>query len=472
VTVDTSYLAELAWLPTGIAADVAIDLTAGRFTRVEPGGAPSPGAERLRGLVLPGTANAHSHAFHRALRGRTHRGRGTFWTWRETMYAVAAGLDPDGYHALAQAVFAEMALAGFTSIGEFHYLHHDPAGRPYASPNAMGEALIAAARAVGLRIALLDTCYLAGGIGEPPHGVQRRFSDGEVARWADRVDALHAAHDGRDDVVVGAAVHSVRAVPADAIGVVAAWAEEREAPLHVHVSEQPAENEACRAAYGRTPTQLLAEHGAIGPRTSAVHATHLTADDLTLLGDAAAFACLCPTTERDLADGIGPAGRLLEAGARLTLGTDSHAVVDPFEEARAVELDLRLATRERGHLPVAALLDALTADGHASLGFPDAGRLAAGARADLVAVDLESVRTAGTDVDHALATVLFAATAADVTDVVADGRRVVRDRQHHLGDVGELLAERIPAVHGPPAGGQATRRRRDDRWASDQEAPR
>jgi cytosine/adenosine deaminase-related metal-dependent hydrolase len=196
----------------------------------------------------------------------------------------------------------------------------------------------------------------------------------------------------------------------------------------------------------------LAELGAIGPRTSAVHATHLTGEDLSVLGRAAAFACLCPTTERDLADGVGPADRLLAAGARLSLGTDSHAVVDPFEEARAVELDLRLVTLERGHLRAATLLDALTADGQASLGFPDAGRLAAGARADLVAVDLGSVRTAGTDVDHAVATVLFAASAADVTDVVADGRRVVRDRQHHLGDVGALLSTRLASVHGPLPG--------------------
>jgi formiminoglutamate deiminase len=457
----TGYRAELAWLPGGLAADVAIDVAEGRFARIEPGGDPSPDAERLTGLVLPGAANAHSHAFHRALRGRTHRGHGTFWTWRDTMYAVAAGLDPDGYHALARAVFAELALAGFTSVGEFHYLHHDPDGRPYADPNAMGAALIAAAHEAGLRIALLDTCYLAGGIDRPVTGVQRRFSDGEVARWADRIEDLHASQATRDGVVVGAAVHSVRAVPADAIPVVAAWAEEHVAPLHVHVSEQPAENDACQAAHGRTPTQLLADHGAIGPRTTAVHATHLTGDDLSLLGEAGAFACLCPTTERDLADGIGPADRLVEAGVRLTLGSDSHAVVDPFEEARAVELDLRLATRERGHLRVATLLDALTADGQASLGFPDAGRLAVGARADLVVVDLRSVRTAGAEPKHAAATVVFAASAADVTDVLVDGRRVVRDRQHQLGDVGALLAESIGAVHRPaserPAAGRHQR---------------
>jgi formiminoglutamate deiminase len=452
VTTPTGYLAELAWLPTGLAADVAIDVTDGRVARVEPGGAPAAGAERLRGLVLPGAANAHSHAFHRALRGRTHVGSGTFWTWREAMYGLAATLDPDGYHALARAVFAEMALAGFTAVGEFHYLHHGPDGRPYAERNAMGEALIAAAGDAGLRIALLDTCYLAGGVDQPVAGVQRRFSDVEVGRWAERAAALHAAHADRDGVVVGAAVHSVRAVPADAIAVVAAWADERVAPLHAHVSEQPAENEACLAAYGCTPTQLLADRGAVGRRTTAVHATHLTAEDLAVLGGASAFACLCPTTERDLADGVGPADRLAAAGARLTLGTDSHAVVDPFEEARGVELDLRLTTLRRGHVPVAALLDALTAQGQASLGFADAGRLAVGARADLVAVDLRSVRTAGTDAAHAADTVVYAAGAADVTDVVVDGRRVVRDRAHHLGDVGALLAARIGMVHGSPRG--------------------
>jgi formiminoglutamate deiminase len=242
---------------------------------------------------------------------------------------------------------------------------------------------------------------------------------------------------------MGAAVHSVRAVDPAAIEVVAGWASERERPLHAHVSEQPAENEQCRAAFGLTPTELLAERGALGKRFTAVHATHLTAPDVTLLGSAGAHVCLCPTTERDLADGIGPARALRAAGARLTLGTDSHAVIDLFEEARAVELDERLATGERGGHDAASLLRAATAQGHASLGWPEAGRIAAGAMADLVSVRLDSVRTAGTRAGTALEAAVFAATAADVHHVVVGGRVVVADGTHRTLDVPAELARTV-----------------------------
>jgi len=447
-----AFVCEHAWLSSGsVASEVVVEFADGYLTRVEPGGVAPEGAERLTGLVLPGLANAHSHAFHRALRGRTHGRRGSFWTWREQMYEVAARLDPDRYHALARATFAEMALAGYTSVGEFHYLHHGPDGVPYADPNEIAEALIAAAREAGLRISLLDTCYLANGVGRGTEGVQRRFDDGDADAWAERASALSARHAGERDVVVGAAIHSVRAVPVEQLPVVAAWAREREVPLHVHVSEQPAENEACLAAFGCTPTELLADAGVLGPLTSAVHATHAGAGDLTRLAAAGATVCLCPTTERDLADGIGRADHLERAGVRFSLGSDGHAVIDPFEEARAVELDLRLATLERGHLGGRALLEALADRGQASLGFPDAGRLEPGARADLVAVDVRSVRTAGLRLDEAADGVVFSAGAADVTDVLVDGRRIVRDRRHVLGDVGGLLAGAIDALD-PPTG--------------------
>src|SRR5690606_3208206 len=263
-------------------------------------------------------ANAHSPAFHRALRGRTATGRGDFWTWREQMYAVAERLDPDRYRALAEAVYAEMALAAVTCVGEFHYLHHGPDGTPYADPNTMGLALVEAARSAGLRIALLDTCYLAAGFDAPPEGVQTRFSDGDAERWAQRVDALAAVCAGADDVVVGAAVHSVRAVPATQIPAVAGWAAEHAAPLHVHLSEQRAENSACRAAHGISPTELLADTGALGSRTTAIHATHVGVDDIALLGASGTGVCACPTTERDLADGIGPFVQLAAAGVALS----------------------------------------------------------------------------------------------------------------------------------------------------------
>jgi formiminoglutamate deiminase len=420
----TVYWLEHAWLgPHAVAERVLVTVADGRITAVDTEvAAPPATAVRLPGLTLPGLANCHSHAFHRALRGRTQAERGTFWTWREQMYALAARLDPDTYLRLAAATYAEMAAAGITSVGEFHYLHHDRDGRPYGEPNAMGEALVAAAREAGLRIALLDVCYLSSGFGAAPEGVQRRFSDGDADAWAARVDALADKHAHDPDVVVGAAVHSVRGVPREQVPTVAEWAVGRRAPLHVHLSEQTAENDACRAAYGMTPATVLFEAGALGPHSTAVHATHLTESDVALLGSQGTHACLCPTTERDLADGVGPSRRLLEAGCPLTLGSDSHAVVDLFEEMRAVELDERLATRRRGHWSAHELLTAATSPGHASLGFAGCGRIAVGATADLVTLNLESVRTAGTG--GGAETAVFAASAADVRSVVCAGRSV------------------------------------------------
>jgi formiminoglutamate deiminase len=440
----TSYWCELAWLGGERAEPgVVIDVEDGRIGRVEAGAVdPPPGAARLDGVTLPGLANAHSHAFHRALRGRTQAAGGSFWTWREQMYELAARLDPDLYLALARATFAEMALAGMTLVGEFHYLHHGPGGHPYADPNAMGRALIQAAGEAGIRITLLDACYLHGGIGQEPNALQRRFADGDAELWAERVEALRGGPRAR----VGAAIHSVRAVDPAAAAVVAAWAAQRSRPLHAHVSEQLAENEACAAAYGGTPTAVLHGSGALSGRFTAVHATHLTEADAHLLGGSSACCCLCPTTERDLADGIGPARRLAAAGARLALGTDSHALIDLFEEARAVELDERLVTGERGHHPAGELLRAATETGHASLGWPEAGRIASGAPADLTTVGLDGVRLAGATPDHALEALVFAAAAPDVRHVLVGGRAVVRDGAHVGLEVADELRAAIAAV--------------------------
>ncbi|MGN9912198.1 formimidoylglutamate deiminase [Phytohabitans sp. LJ34] len=431
----TVYHAECAWLADGPAANVLVEVDGGRFTAVTPGVSPPAGATRLAGLTLPGLANAHSHAFHRALRGRT-QARGTFWSWRDTMYAIAALLTPDSYRALARAVFAEMALAGVTCVGEFHYLHHDSDGTRYADPNEMSAALVEAAAEAGIRITLLDACYLTSTVdGKPLAGVQRRFGDGDAVRWAERVSAFTPPGHAR----VGAAVHSVRAVPAEQIPVVVEWADNRGAPLHVHLSEQRAENAACLAHHRRTPTELLADAGALGPRTAAVHATHLSDSDRTELGDTDTAVCLCPTTERDLADGIGPARALADAGSPLCLGSDSHAVIDIFEEARAVEMDERLRTERRGHFSATELVHAATAAGHAALGWGDAGTIAVGRRADLVTVRLDTARTAGTGPHGAI----FAATAADVAHVIVDGRTVVQDGQHAHLDVPRALKDAI-----------------------------
>ena len=296
--------------------------------------------EVLPGLVIPGFADAHSHVFHRALRGRTHGGGGTFWTWRELMYSLADRLDPDTLRALAFAAYLELLCAGYTAVGEFHYLHHPPGGGRYADPNVMGLAIADAAAEAGVGLTLLDIAYLAGGFGMPIGAVQQRFSDGSAAAWADRVAALPSA------IRVGVGIHSVRAVPAAEMPTVVAAADGR--VLHVHLSEQPAENADCLAATGLTPTQLLDRAGAIGPRTAAVHATHLTDDDITILGRAGASVVICPTTEADLADGLPAAARLAAAGARLSLGGDQQVVVDPFVQARGLEYGERLAGGRRG----------------------------------------------------------------------------------------------------------------------------
>ena len=424
--------AEYAMLPTGLARNVMFDVVDGRFSSVSPGSEASE-ARRLTGIVLPGFANCHSHAFHRALRGRTSGG-GDFWTWRNQMYAVASKLSPESYLALARATFAEMALAGITSVGEFHYLHHAPGGKKYSDPNTMAEALRQAAVEAGVRLTLLDTCYLAGGLSDDGHlpldDVQRRFADDDADAWASRVAMLEPS----SGMNVGAAVHSVRAVPREQIPTVVQASDPR--PLHAHVSEQPAENKVCEAFYGQTPTALLADVGALASRTTVVHATHLTDADIQTLANATATACFCPTTERDLADGIGPARALLDAGVQLSLGTDQHSIIDMCEEARGLEMHERLTSLQRGRLRSDELQDALTR--HDSLGW-DSGRLAPGARADLVAVRLDTPRTAGTDP----ADVLLTAASSDIDSVMVDGRFVVADGQHMLGDVGTLLVEAI-----------------------------
>src|SRR6266540_3150974 len=394
---ELTWYAELAWLGGDrehVDRDVVIVTEGERVASVETGvPVPPRAAVRLPGLVLPALANAHSHAFHRVLRGRTQAAGGDFWSWRQRMYQLAAPAD------------------------------------------------------AGVRITLLDTCYLQGDVdARPLEGVQQRFGDGSADAWADRVEALRGGITGHPAARLGAAIHSVRAVPPPAMAAVAAWAAERGAPLHLHLSEQRRENQACLAVTGRTPTQLCADAGVLGARTTAVHATHLAGQDFALLGGGGTAVCLCPTTERDLADGIGPARRLAAAGCPLALGSDSHAVVDLLEEARAVELDERLASGRRGqHRPV-DLLAAATRGGMRSLGW-DAGAVEPGRLADLVALRLDSPRLAGAGRYDLLAAVVFAAAAADVTDLVVGGRQVVAAGRHLLvADVPTALARSIQAV--------------------------
>ena len=423
----TQWWAEWAWLGGSgdeAAPGVLLEVERGVLTAVHSGIRTAPrDAERLAGVTIPGLVNGHSHTFHRALRGGSTGA--DFWAWRQAMYQVAGVLDPELLHRLARACFAEMALAGITTVHEFHYLHQ---------PSGMDDAVFEAAAEAGVRLVLLDTCYLRAGFGdEALLPAQQRFSDGDVDSWAARASALAARF---PDVTVGAAVHSVRSVDQASMEVVAGWARQRVVPLHLHLSEQPAENEACLAATGRTPAQLCDEAGVLGPGTTAVHATHVTPSDVDRLGRSGTSVCLCPTTERDLADGVGPSVALSSAGCPLRLGSDSNAVVDLFEEARAVELDERLATGRRGHHQAAGLL-AAAVGGH---------RLEVGTPADFTTVSIGSTRLAGFEPERAASHLLAAAAAADVVHVVVAGQTVVSEGVHASLDVPAELGDAIAGV--------------------------
>ena len=455
--VTVQYWCEFAWLGGARAeAGVVITVDGDRISAVSGGMQTRPSrAVPLRGLTMPALANAHSHAFHRALRGRTHAGRGTFWTWRDLMYEVAARLDPDRYYRLARAVFAEMALAGIGVVGEFHYVHHRPDGSPYDDPRAMGAAVAAAARDAQVRLTLLDTLYLHGGFDAQAEGgygplrpEQVRFSDGSAERWAERAEGLSGVVSG-PAARVGAAVHSVRAVDPPSIKVAADWARQRSAPLHFHVSEQPAEHQQCLEICGRTPTEVIRLAGGLGPDTTLVHATHASEQDQALMGESQSFCCLCPTTEHDLADGIGPSDGLARAGVGLCLGSDSHATVDILTEARTVELDQRAVTHDRGVFDAEALASMATSAGYQALGWPDGGTLEAGALADFTTVGLDSVRLAGAGTDNVLPAVIFAANSEDVHHLVVGGKAVVRDGAHSNIDVAAELAAAISEVTAP-----------------------
>ena len=438
-----TFHAQWAWRGGESAtANVRITVSNGVIAGVEDGVDAQSSDVRISGVVMPGFVNAHSHAFHRALRGRTHGGTGDFWSWRTPMYEIANRLTPETYGELAAMTFAEMALSGITGVGEFHYIHHQQDGTRYANTNEMGLAMVAASQRAGIRMALLDVAYLHAGLDKPePLAEQKRFSDGTIDNWLDRVDALG---EGGENWTVGMAPHSVRAVHPNELEEVVANRHGK--VVHVHVSEQPAENAACIAVTGRTPTQVLADAGMLGRHFTAVHATHLTATDISLLCSSHSGVCMCPTTERDLADGVGPASSLSVGGAVLSIGTDSNAFIDMFEEARAVETDERLVTGKRGVHTPASLLIAATSGGATALGWGQHG-IQVGAPADFIALSLDSVRLASFDAAHAAAHIVHAASPADVRDVWVGGRQIVQDHQHlTVSDVVGGLGRAIAAV--------------------------
>lgn len=361
-------------------------------------------------LHLPALATAHSHAFQRALRGDTQRpgpdGADDFWSWRTAMYALADALTPESIHAISLVAYRELYRAGVRTVGEFHYVHHQPGGVPYDDRTVLADAVIQAARDAGLRIALLRVVYARAGAGRPPEGAQRRFADPDLDRALADVDTLRARYAGAADVRIGVAPHSVRAVPPAYLRPIAEYAGAA-LPLHMHVAEQPAEIAACLAETNRRPVELLAEHGVLGPRFVAVHATHLADHEPRLLGEARAFACLCPTTERDLGDGLPDVGALRAAGVRLCAGVDSHVITDPLEDLRGIELGERLRTQRRvtlraeGRTPAEELWRAGSIEGAEACGFDDAG--------GTVAIDTAAPELALVKDEHLLDAIVYSA---------------------------------------------------------------
>lgn len=406
-------------------------------------GEPPPDARvtRLPGkALLPGLANAHSHTFQRLFRSRAEGravGGDTFWTWREQMYRAAAFLSPENLYDVARLTFLEMLVSGITAVGEFHYVHNDPTGQPYADPNELAHAVMRAAQSVGIRICLLRTAYQRAGFQRPPHPGQARFYESTEA-YLRNLQSLVESTSGKDCVTVGAAPHSIRAVPLAPFRELAAFALSRDLPLHLHVSEQPAENEACLAEYGSTPVSLLARHGLLDARTTLVHAIHLTEAEFAVVAQADATICSCPTTERNLGDGIFPALDAARLGIPIALGTDSQAQIDILEDARQLEYHLRLAHRERGILdgisnePIAnRLFRSATRSGYRALGI-HGGTLAPGEPADFFTFDLNDLAVLGADPDTLLSTTVFALGRQAIRDVAVGGRFVLRDGQHPL----------------------------------------
>ena len=430
----TSWFAPYAWLGgPDLTRNVTVRVEDGTVHSVIESADPPTEGTHLSGVLIPGMVSAHSHAFHRALRGQTHAHGGDFWQWRTKMYAVATQLTPTSYERLATEVFAEMLRAGITTVGEFHYVHHQPNGVPYEDQHAMELAVIRAANNAGIRLTLLDACYLTSAIdGSKPLPEQQRFSDGSAQAWARRVTSLASmTHDAT--VKIGVAAHSVRAVPAADLETIAGTATALDAPLHVHVSEQRAENDACFTEHGVSPTRLLAERGALGPTTTAIHATHLTDDDMDRYAEFGAGVCFCPTTERDLGDGIGPARELRDRGIRISLGSDSNAVIDPFAEARALEMNDRLRLERRGIHSPENLLHSGTMAGLAALGWGDHAPLAPGSPADFISVDCPPD----------LGTLVLATDHHAVTDVVVAGRQVVSEGRSLAGHSDDALRNAI-----------------------------
>jgi formimidoylglutamate deiminase len=416
---------------------IRFDRDSGEILAVSVGDSPGPEPPELlydlgHALLLPGFVNAHSHAFQRAIRGTTQRRAAadpsSFWSWRTAMYAAANSLEPQDVYAQTRACFAEMLARGITCVGEFHYLHHQVEGRPYTDPNELSRQVIRAAADVGLRLCLLEVYYARAGVGhDGPLPEQRRFCDGSTDAYLARLDDLRPLCSPW--LTLGVAPHSVRAVRADELARLAAYAHAHGLPIHAHVSEQMLENEQCQAEHGRSPMQVFADAGCLARAHAftAVHAIHVGAPELELLRGHQ--VCACPTTEADLGDGVVPAVDWLAHDAVLALGSDSNAVIDPIGEGRLLEMherlqrQARLCLRDDQGQVAPVLLAAATVGGARALGRLELGRLAVGSPFDAVAIDLEHRTLRDVADEFVLDALWLAGSAEPITQVWVGGRR-------------------------------------------------
>jgi formimidoylglutamate deiminase len=396
-----------------------------------------------RKALLPGFVNTHSHSFQRLIRGKSESritsGR-DFWSWRGTMYHAANTLNPQDVYDVARMAFLEMLLAGITTVGEFHYLHNALDGDPFDDPNLLAKQVIAAAQSVGIRIVLLRAAYLRSGFELPPDPGQIRFYESGHA-FIQNMDSLVDGYAAQaSEVSFGVAPHSIRAVPLRDLSEIAQWTRVRSLPFHMHVSEQVAENGACIREYGVSPVELLHRERILSSSFTAIHAIHLTSREFDMLATADATICSCPTTERNLGDGILSADRVMTAGIRIALGSDSQAQIDPLEDARQLDYHLRLEQQERSILdqiaqrPLAErLFECATIHGARSLGVPS-GELKPGSCADFFTIDLNDVSIAGHSAEDLLPMIVFSLNREAIRDVIVGGQFVIRDRKHTRQD--------------------------------------
>ncbi|MFO0996661.1 MAG: formimidoylglutamate deiminase [Alphaproteobacteria bacterium] len=429
-----------ALLAEGWAEGVRMDVSAGRIARIEPGTRPEPGDER-HGHAVPGLPNLHSHAFQRAMAGLAERrgpGADSFWTWRQAMYGFVDRLEPDDVEAIAGQAFMEMLETGFTRVAEFHYLHHDPAGRAYRDIAEMATRIAAAAAATGIGLTLLPVFYAHGGFGgQATADAQRRFVT-DVERFARLQDGCEKAIRSLDGAVLGVAPHSLRAVTPEELRQVAALGSD--GPVHIHVAEQMKEVEDCLAWSGARPVEWLLEHAAVDSRWCLVHATHVTPSERSAIAASGAVVGLCPITEANLGDGIFDAARYREAGGQYGIGSDSNVLIDAAEEMRLLEYGQRLSMRGRNLLSSVGrpstgrtmIDDALTGGARATGASP--ASLAVGAPADILTLDPMHSALIGRTGDALLDGWIFASRASPIDRVWRAGRMVVADGRHVTRD--------------------------------------